>query len=284
MNRHHGMGRGGEKARSDYQDAGERAVAEVRRLVGGNRRALLLVDELEMDPYIQGLLEHANTVLIGRLGYNDHGPTHSRLSTMYALQTLARLRDAGVELNLQKEGVCGYPDIQAAVLAGTYIHDIGNAVHRSFHWIHSTVLAAPFLDRALPSIFPEKKFAARMRASILEFIFAHDESVEGFSVEAGCVKIGDGCDMTAGRARQPFRKGKVDIHSISALSIQSVRVMRGREKPVRIEVDMTGSAGIFQIQNVLGAKLKTSGIKGYVEVAGTVLKGERERVLDRIDL
>ena len=79
---------------------------------------------------------------------------------------------------------------------------------------------------------------------------------------------GDGADMANGRARIPFFMGKVDIHSVSALSIKAVRIVKGTNKPVRIEVDMTESAGVFQIQNVLGLKIRSSGIQDYIEVMG----------------
>ena len=46
-------------------------------------------------------------------------------------------------------------------------------------------------------------------------------------VDAGAAKIADGTDMAHGRTRIPYRTGKVDIHSLSALSITRVEIEKG---------------------------------------------------------
>ncbi|OYT43238.1 hypothetical protein B6U84_06365 [Candidatus Bathyarchaeota archaeon ex4484_40] len=104
-----------------------------------------------------------------------------------------------------------------------------------------------------------------MKTEILHCIFSHDENVKCLTVEAGSVKVADGTDMAEGRARIPYEAGKVDIHSLSALSIREVRVVKGEDVPVRIEVDMDNPAGVFQIEHVLGRKISTSGIEEWVE-------------------
>jgi hypothetical protein len=72
--------------------------------------------------------------------------------------------------------------------------------------------------------------------------------------------------MAHGRTRIPYRTGKVDIHSLSALSITKVEIEKGRHKPVRILVNMNNPAGIFQIEEVMEKKIQTSGIDHLVEV------------------
>jgi metal-dependent HD superfamily phosphatase/phosphodiesterase len=236
---------------------------------------------LEKNREIQSLLTHGNTLVIGRLNYNDHGPTHSRISSIFALRILGILHENGIPSTIEEEHWGDYQDAQAVVLCGAYLHDIGNAVHRSGHHQISPALANPILREFLREIYPEEK-SHRIRASILECILSHDEAVECLSIEAGCVTAGDGADMADGRARIPFRMGKVDIHAISALSIQEVRITRGQEKPVRIEVIMTESAGVFQIQEVLGEKLRSSGLRDHIEVLGRVT-GKEEQIIDRIE-
>jgi len=85
-------------------------------------------------------------------------------------------------------------------------------------------------------------------------------------VEAGAAKIADGTDMARGRTRIPYRTGKVDIHSLSALSITKVEIEKGEQKPVQILVSMNNPAGVFQIEEVLEKKLKTSSIQDLVNV------------------
>ena len=95
---------------------------------------------------------------------------------------------------------------------------------------------------------------------------AISESVMSLSVEAGSAKVADGTDMAEGRARIPYRTGKLDIHSISATAIKRVDIERGDEKPVVIRVHMDNPAGVFQIEEVIGKKVKTSGIEHLVEL------------------
>jgi metal-dependent HD superfamily phosphatase/phosphodiesterase len=86
--------------------------------------------------------------------------------------------------------------------------------------------------------------------------------------------VADGTDMAEGRARIPYKTGKVDIHSLSALAIERVEITEGTEKPVRLMVHMDNVAGVFQAEEVLGRKIRTSGIQGLVEV--TALENGRE--------
>jgi len=86
------------------------------------------------------------------------------------------------------------------------------------------------------------------------------------SVEAGAAKIADGTDMAHGRTRIPYRTGKVDIHSLSALSIMRVEIEKVKRKPVQILVNLKNPAGVFQIEEVLEKKIQTSSIQNLVEV------------------
>ena len=104
-----------------------------------------------------------------------------------------------------------------------------------------------------------------IRQEILHAIYATDYDTECLTAEAGVVKIADGLDMSEGRARIPYRLGKMDIHAISALSIKKVEVSRG-ERPIRIDVYMDDMAGLFQVEQVLMPKIATSGIDEHIEI------------------
>ena len=78
--------------------------------------------------------------------------------------------------------------------------------------------------------------------------------------------IADGTDMTKGRGRLAFDKGNVNIHTVSALSIEKVEITRGEEVPIRILIDMNNSAGVFQIQETLGKKILGGPLEQYFEV------------------
>ena len=223
---------------------------------------------MERDPEVQALLRMSNVMAVKRLNYNDHGLTHSRIVAGSALQIFRLIRDTAGS-SIVKNGTGDIDDAEVVVVIGAYLHDIGNSIHRTLHTLHGAYLALPILDRILPKIYEEEKTVEELvgiRQEILHAIYAHDDEVEALTVEAGSVKVGDGCDMAGGRARVPYRFGRGSIHALSALAIERVSIERGDRKPVRIEVKAKNPAGIFQVEYVMGKKVKTSGIKRYIDV------------------
>jgi len=221
---------------------------------------------LESDGEAQGYLHMANVMAVNRLRYSDHGPVHSRISSGSALE-IFKILAGRVTPTTVENGTCSLEDAKVVVLCGAYLHDIGNAVHRVAHHIHGCVIANPILDRILREVYhDDRSLTLRLKAEILHSVFAHDERVRCLSMEAGAAKVADGTDMAEGRARIPYEAGKVDIHSLSALSITHVEIVRGDAKPVQILVNMDNPAGIFQIEQVLQRKIETSGIDNLVEV------------------
>ena len=221
---------------------------------------------LENDLEVQNTLRMSNVMAVDRLKYNDHGPVHAKIVAGSALEIFSLLIDEVTPTTVQNK-VCSVEDAKVVVLCGAYMHDLGNSIHRVNHEFHSCILANPILDRLLAKVYPDDPaLAVRLKSEILHTIFAHEEEVYCLSVEAGAAKIADGTDMARGRTRIPYRTGKVDIHSLSALSITQVEIEKGQQKPVQIFVNMNNPAGVFQIEEVLDKKLKTSGIQDLVDV------------------
>jgi len=121
---------------------------------------------------------------------------------------------------------------------------------------------------------------------ILSAIQCHDMNPPPLFMEGAVVAVADGCDMSKGRARMPFDLGKIDIHAVSALSIEAVRILRGENMPVEIHVDMSNSAGIFQVEEILVKKLNLTPLRQYVTVkASTITPGGRDqRIVDSVIL
>jgi metal-dependent HD superfamily phosphatase/phosphodiesterase len=221
---------------------------------------------LETDLEVQNTLRMSNVMAVERLKYNDHGPVHAKISSGAALEIFELLTQKATPTTV-RNNVCSLEDARVVVLCGSYLHDLGNSIHRVDHHIHGCIVANPILDRLLKKVYPEDAtLVVRLKSEILHSIFSHEEDVECLSVEAGAAKVADGTDMARGRARIPYRTGKVDIHSLSALSITKVEIERGRKKPVQILVSMNNPAGVFQIEEVLEKKLETSGIQDLVDV------------------
>ena len=221
---------------------------------------------LETDLEVQSLLRMANVMAVERLKYNDHGPVHAKIVAGSALEIFGNIIEEVKPTTVQNK-VCSVEDAKVVVLCGSYLHDLGNSIHRLEHESHSVILANPVLDRLLKTVYPQDpELAVRLKTEILHCIYAHEEDVQCLTIEAGAAKIADGTDMAHGRTRIPYRTGKVDIHSISALSIMHVEIEKGKRKPVQIFVNMSNPAGIFQIEEVLEKKLNTSGITDLVDV------------------
>lgn len=248
----------------------------VRALVAGNRLLETAYRELAEDPEVQALWEMANVMAVKRLRYNDHGPVHAQVAAGAALYLYSLLRAKGVESTLLRDGVVDSEEQAWLVpLVGALLHDVGNAVHRDDHERVGALLALPIVDRLLAKVVEDARARVRLRQEILHSIYCTAYDVECLTLEAGCVKVGDGLDMAEGRARVPYSMGSVNIHSVSALSIKSVEIMEGDSHPVKIVINMDETAGVFQLDEVLMPKLLTTPLKKYVEVFAIA----RDRVL-----
>ena len=84
--------------------------------------------------------------------------------------------------------------------------------------------------------------------------------------------------MAKGRSRIPFERGSVSIHSLSAAAIEDVLIRDGESRPILIEIVMNNSSGIYQVDGLLKAKLRGSGLEPYVEVLAHI-DTEAEKVL-----
>jgi hypothetical protein len=81
--------------------------------------------------------------------------------------------------------------------------------------------------------------------------------------------------MAKGRSRIPFSSGSLSIHSVSATAVESVSLGRGSVKPIAVTVELSNSAGLFQLDQLLRNKLDGSGLERYLEIDVTV--GEEEK-------
>ena len=223
------------------------------------------------DEEIQALHDYANIVSIKRLGFNDHGPVHMRTAALNALTMFELLADAQIKMNLEQEEIGTSEDSRTVVLVASLLHDLGMTVARGKHEFLSIHFAYPILNRVLEKFYPDDIYKRIIiRSMIIEGIFGHMATQPIHSLEAGLVLIGDGCDMEKGRARITTllaTKPQVgDIHKYSSRAIQKVKIQKGTEKPIKIQVTMSQSVGFFQIEEVLYTKIASSPVKPYIEL------------------
>ena len=245
----------------------------VSDLLEPNSKALEMYQYLKNSPKVQSYLRTANRMAVSRLGYTDHGPVHAEVATWNAIKIFNILDDT-FRPNVVAEGIGDTDDGRLIVLASTYLHDIGMTVHREEHYQASLQLAVPILEPKLEAIYSDPALATDILSFIMHGIYSHDDDTQCLTLEAGITKLGDGSDLTKGRTIVPYHKGKVDIHSVSALAINNVILEPGTEKPLRITVAMDNPAGVFQVQAVLEKKIRTSGLRDHVAIE-VLVNGER---------
>lgn len=249
----------------------------VRKFIESSATLKRAYEFLEADEEVQSLLEMSNIMAVGRLRYNDHGVVHSRIVSGAALELLDLLVKAGVKPSSMEVGISrNIEESMIIVLASAYLHDIGNSIHRVSHEYLGSLLAKDIVDRMLSDVVPyiDSKRRKMMRQEILHSIYATETNTQALTVEAGVVKVADGTDMAEGRARIPYKLGKIDMHSVSALSVKRVEISSGTSRPVLIGITMDNFAGLFQVEAVLKPKIISTKIADYFEV--TIRIGDKE--------
>jgi hypothetical protein len=252
----------------DYGELAMRADIAIRALAEPYERTARMYELLMTDPRVDAHWNLSNYTTVGKLNYNDHGPIHARVTGAYALQIMQLLIEAGTPMDVVASGAGAVDDACLVALVGVMLHDIGNATHRLGHEGIGVILAQPILIDLLGTIYPDLEQRTLIMDFILSAIQCHDMAPPPLFMECGVVAVADGCDMTKGRARMPFDLGKLDIHAVSALAIEEVNIRRGGagRPPVEIEVCMSNSAGIFQVEESLVKKINASPLRHYVMV------------------
>lgn len=237
------------------------------------------------DEEIQELLKMSNVNAVERLLYNDHGPVHAAIVSGSGLEIFDILVDSGVQPSSLAQGLVSDIDhARLIVMIASYLHDIGNSIHRAQHELLGAAISYNLLDRILPDIIDlDRKALVRIKSEILHAIYSTAMDVDALTIEASVVKVADATDMAEGRARFPYKRGKMDMHALSALSITRVEIERGSMRPVRLVIAMTNYAGFFQIERVLMPKIRGSLIESYIEIVPVMLgEGGEERRLNPI--
>ena len=243
------------------------AVAQMRiKLpVRGNRKLRTVLDRVNGDDQLKGWWHVQNVNAIARLGINDHSWVHIQIVTNIALKLLRQLVKSGVEPSLARDYGLTADDSEVVVALSALLHDIGMSVHRKEHEDFSLFLAEPKLRELLTGVYEEPDLTVIV-SEVLQAIISHRADGQPLALEAGILRVADALDMAKGRSRIPFEHGRVSMHSLSAAAIESVSIEAGESRPVKLEITMNNSSGIFQVDELLKAKLKGSGLEPYVEV------------------
>jgi metal-dependent HD superfamily phosphatase/phosphodiesterase len=252
-------------------------VAHVAAPTRGNRRLEALLAGLNADEEVRTWW-HMAQVQSERLRMSDHSWVHMQVVVNIALRLLRLLVKGGVEPAMVTDHAMRDRDAEVVVAAGSLLHDVGMSIHRADHEAFSLFLAERKLREVLGDVYRDTAERTVVISETLHAIIGHRRRGEPYTVEAGVVRVADALDMAHGRSRLPVEAGQVGIHAISAAAIDKIDILAGEERPVRIEITMNNSAGIFQVDDLLATKLRGTPLADHVEVVAAV-EGESEKRL-----
>ena len=263
----------------------KQAVAEmrIRVPVRANRTLRTVIDRVNRDDQLKGWWHVSNVNAVARMEINDHSWVHNQIVTNIALKLLRQLTKHGVEPNVVRDYGYTRDDAEVIVVLTALTHCVGMSVHRQGHEDFSLFLAEPKLRELLAGIYEEPDLTVVV-SEVLQGIISHRSDGQPLTLEAGILRVADALDMEQGRSRIAFERGRVGIHSLSAAAIEEVEITDGEQKPIRISIRMNNSSGIYQVDGLLQAKLRGSGLEPYVEVLAHIDTEAEKRLVPLYEL
>lgn len=254
------------------------ADVRVRAPTRGNRRLESLLEAVNGDDQLKAWWHVSAVNATRRLGMSDHSWVHIQIVLNIGLRLSRLLFRRGVTPSVVADYAMSERDAEVVVAAGCLMHCVGMSIHRDDHERYSLFLAADKLGSLLADAYDEPERSIIV-AEVLHAIIGHRSNGAPFTVEAGIVRVADALDMARGRSRVGFEAGRQNIHSLSAYAIDEVKISPGRDHAVRVEIAMSNSAGIFQVDELLATKLRGSGLEEHFEVIARIEAEQEQRLI-----
>jgi metal-dependent HD superfamily phosphatase/phosphodiesterase len=256
------------------------AIAEmrVRAPTRGNRRLERFLDAVNEDEQVKAWWHVSAVNAARRLGMSDHSWVHIQIVLNIGLRLGRLLFRRGVVPSVVADFGLSERDAEVVIAAGCMFHCVGMSIHRKDHERYSLFLTADKLGGLLASAYEEPERTVII-SEALHAIIGHRRDGAPFTVEAGIVRIADALDMARGRSRVEFESGRQNIHSLSAYAIEEVKIVPGEDRAVRVEIAMSNSAGIFQVDELLAMKLRGSGLEEHFEVIARIDAEHEQRLI-----
>ncbi|HZR94928.1 MAG TPA: HD domain-containing protein [Gaiellaceae bacterium] len=269
-----------EEAEREARLTPSEAVARMRINVPvrGNRKLRTVIERVNEDKQLKGWWHASNVNAVARMEINDHSWVHIQIVTNIALKLLRQLTKHGVEPGVVRDYGMTSDDAEIVVTLAALMHCVGMSIHRHGHEDFSLFLSEPKLRELLEGIYDEPDRTVIV-SEVLQAIISHRADGQPLTIEAGLIRVADALDMAKGRSRVPFERGRVSMHSLSAAAIEDVTITDGEDRPIAIEIRMNNSSGIFQIDGLLKAKLRGSGLEPYVEVVAHIDTETEQRLV-----
>jgi uncharacterized protein len=254
------------------------ADVRVRAPTRGNRRLEQFLDAVNADQQVKALWHVSAVNASRRLGMSDHSWVHIQIVLNIGLRLARLLFRRGVTPSVTTDYGMSDRDAEVVIAAGCLFHCVGMSIHRDDHELYSLFLTADKLGSLLAGSYEEPERTIIV-SEALHAIIGHRRKGAPFTVEAGIVRVADALDMARGRSRVPFEAGHQNIHSLSAYAIEEVKLAPGTERAVGVEISMSNSAGIFQVDELLATKLRGSGLEEYIEVTARIDSEHEQRLI-----
>ncbi len=256
------------------------ALAEmrVRAPTRGNRRLERFLEAVNADEQVKAWWHVAAVNASRRLEMSDHSWVHLQIVLNIGLRLARLLFRRGVTPSVVADFAMGERDAEVVIAAGCLFHCVGMSIHRDDHERYSLFLSADKLGELLTGAYEEPERTVIV-SEALHAIIGHRRKGHPFTVEAGVVRVADALDMARGRSRVPFEAGRHNIHSLSAYAIEKVKISPGAERAVRVEIEMSNSAGIYQVDELLATKLRGSGLEEHIEVIARIDAEHEKRLI-----
>jgi metal-dependent HD superfamily phosphatase/phosphodiesterase len=252
------------------------ADVRIRAPTRGNRRLERLLEAVNGDGQVKAWW-HMAGLNAQRLEMSDHSWVHIQIVTNIALRLARLLFRGGIVPAMVTDHGMGERDAEVVIAAGALFHCVGMSIHRTDHEAYSLFLTADKLGGLLEGVYEEPERTVVV-AEAMHAVISHRSRGNPITVEGAIVRVADALDMAKGRSRVGFEAGDIGIHSLSAYAIEEVRILPGEAKAVRIEIEMSNSAGIFQVDEGLGTKLRGTLLEPHLEVVASI-EGEYEKRL-----
>lgn len=246
--------------------------------INGNKLLMQVSDRINNNDEIKTLWKIINVNAIDRLGYTDHGPTHFNMVANYALKIARIFKKNNIEMSIVRDFGLTNDHAEVVIFLASIMHDLGMTIHRVNHEQFSLFIARDFLKEILSFLSTEEKMV--VMSETLHAIISHSHGSAGktSTIEGGIVRIADALDMSKGRSRIPYNRGKIDIHSVSANAIESVEVTEGKQKACDVVIKMNSEAGVFQVDDFIEEKLSVSGLSKYIDVKSYMVENGKEKL------
>ncbi len=168
-------------------------------------------------------------------------------------------------------------DAEVVVALAALFHDLGMSIHRADHEAFCLFVAQDKLRGILPELYDAAPRHDRPgRDPARDHLAPLRGQAADASRRASCASPTRWTWPRAAHA-SPSRPDSLSIHSVSAAAIEGVSLERGASGPISVIVEMSNSAGLFQLDQLLREKLAGSGLEPHLEIRARL--GEEEKRL-----